>query len=337
LRLALRLGDQAAHQEALDGVADAKRSEAERLRLLEVLGQLGRPGDLPTLLQILKGASTDTLRGAALAALQTYAKTEVYATVLALYPQWSPGLRGKAQTLLTSRPESALLLLKAVDNGKLPAKEIGLEQLRRILVHKEPALEKLVEKHWGKIAPATAGEKLTQIRNVQAVLQKGKGDLMRGKALFTQHCATCHTLFGQGNKVGPDLTTADRKSRDFLVSNIVDPSAIIRPEFAAYVVVTTDGRILTGLVVEATPQAVTLLDAKNERTKLPRDKIDTLKVSPVSLMPEKLLDGLTDQQLSDLFSYLQADPSQIQGVAPRPRNQHWPTDVVGVLAAGEAG
>jgi mono/diheme cytochrome c family protein len=56
-----------------------------------------------------------------------------------------------------------------------------------------------VEKHWGKIAPATAGEKLTQIRNVLAVLQKGKGDLVRGKALFTQHCTTCHTLFGQGN------------------------------------------------------------------------------------------------------------------------------------------
>jgi putative heme-binding domain-containing protein len=130
--------------------------------------------------------------------------------------------------------------------------------------------------------------------------------VVAGAALFTQHCATCHTLFGQGNKVGPDLTSADRKSRAFLVSNIVDPSAIIRPEFAAYVVVTTDGRILTGLVVEATPQAVTLLDAKNERTVLPRDKIDTLKVSPVSLMPEKLLDSLTDQQLCDLFSYLKS-------------------------------
>jgi putative membrane-bound dehydrogenase-like protein len=313
LRLALRLGDEAAHEEALRGVADAKRPEAERLRWLDVLGQLGRPGDLPPLLQILKQASTDTLRGAALAALQTYAKAEVYEAVLALYPQWSPGLRGKAQNLLTSRPESALLLLKAVDTGKVAAKEIGLEQLRRILLHKESALEKLIEKHWGKIAPATAGEKLTQIRNVLAALQKGNGDLARGKALFTQHCATCHTLFGQGNKVGPDLTSADRKSRDFLVSNIVDPSAIIRPEFAAYTVLTTDGRLLTGLVVEATPQAVTLIDAKNERIVLSRDKIDTLKVSPVSLMPEKLLDGLTDQQLCDLFSYLQADPGQAQG------------------------
>src|SRR5262249_19733607 len=154
----------------------------------------------------------------------------------------------------------------AVDTGKLAAKEIGLEQLRRILLHKDAALAKLIAKHWGTIAPATAGEKLTQIRNTLTTLQKGKGDAGRGKALFTQHCAVCHTLFGQGNKIGPDLTGAERNNRDFLVTSIVDPSAVIRPEFTAYNVLTTDGRILTGLVVEVTPQAVTLLDAKNERT-----------------------------------------------------------------------
>jgi putative membrane-bound dehydrogenase-like protein len=308
LRLALRLGEPAAHDEAVQGASDAKRPEAERLRLLEVLGQLGRPDDLASLLQILKQASTDTLRGAALTALQSYAKAEVYDTVLALYPQWSPGLRNKAQTLLTSRPESALLLLKAVDTGKVAAKEIGLEQLRRIVLLKQPALDKLVEKHWGKIAPQTAGEKLTQIRNVLAVLQKGKGDPVRGKALFTQHCATCHSLFGQGNKIGPDLTSADRKNREFLVTNIVDPNAVIRPEFAAYTVLTTDGRLLTGLIVEATPQAVTLVDAKNDRTIVPRDKIDDMKPSTISLMPEKLLDVLTESEIRDLFSYLQSDP-----------------------------
>jgi putative membrane-bound dehydrogenase-like protein len=316
LRLALRLGDQGAHDEALERVTDAKRPEAERLRLLEVLGQLGRPDDLAPLLNLLKQASTDTLRGAALTALQSYAKDDVYQTVLTLYPKWSPGLRAKARTMLTSRPASALLLLQTIDAGKIAAKEIELEQLRRILLHKDTALEKLVEKHWGKVAPATGGEKLTRIRNVLAVLQKAKGDLTRGKALFTEHCATCHTLFGQGNKIGPDLTSADRKNREFLVTNIVDPSAVIRPEFTAYNLLTTDGRILTGLIVESTPQAVTLLDAKNERTVMPRDKIDTLKASPVSLMPEQLLDGLTDQQICDLFSYLQSDGSPASGVAP---------------------
>src|SRR5262249_57899024 len=101
---------------------------------------------------------------------------------------------------------------------------------------------------------------------------------------FKQHCAICHTLFGEGNKVGPDLTSADRKSRELLMLNIVDPSAVIRPEFGAYTLLTTDGRLLTGLVIETTEQAVTLRGAKHENTTVPRDRIDELKPSPVSLM-----------------------------------------------------
>src|SRR5207302_5802519 len=111
------------------------------------------------------------------------------------------------------------------------------------------------------------------------------------------HCATCHTLFGEGQKVGPDLTGADRKNRDFLVVSVVDPSAVIRPEFAAHNVITTDGRFLTGLIAEQTPNAVTLLDAKGQRTVLAREKIEPLMPSLVSPMPEKILDPLADQQL----------------------------------------
>src|SRR5262249_32292907 len=132
----------------------------------------------------------------------------------------------------------------------------------------------------------------------------------------------CHTLFGEGNKVGPDLTGADRKNRDFLLSNIVDPSAVIRVEFLAYVVETRDGRTLTGLVAESTPKAVTLVDDKNERTVLARSKIATMAASPVSLMPEKILDGLSDQEIRDLFSYLQSD-----GPAGPPRGAKEPLRV----------
>ena len=57
-------------------------------------------------------------------------------------------------------------------------------------------------------------------------------------------------------------------------------------EFAAYNVSTTDGRFLTGLIAEQTPNTVTLVDAKNERTVLPRSKIEKMEAAPTSLMPE---------------------------------------------------
>ena len=166
---------------------------------------------------------------------------------------------------------------------------------------------KVIEKHWGKIGAATAAEKIARIRALNHMMPQARGDAVKGKEIFTKTCAICHTLFGEGTKLGPDLTGADRKNRDWLLSNIVDPSAVIRPEYLAYVVNTKDGRSLTGLVVESTPTAVTLVNEKNERTVIPRDKIEEMTASPVSLMPEKLLDPFDDQAIRDLFAYLQGD------------------------------
>jgi putative heme-binding domain-containing protein len=130
---------------------------------------------------------------------------------------------------------------------------------------------------------------------------------MRGKELFAKNCGTCHTLFGQGNKIGPDLTGADRKNNEFLLSNIVDPSAVIRKEFFTYVVEVKDGRLLTGLIAENSPSSVTLLDAKNQRTVIAQDEIEEMTRSPLSIMPEKILEQLDAQQVRDLMGYLRSD------------------------------
>ena len=153
----------------------------------------------------------------------------------------------------------------------------------------------------------TSGEKTSRIRSVAHILNQGKGDPVNGKVLFTKTCAVCHTFFGEGGKVGPELTGADRKNRDFLLTSIIDPSAFIRPEFVSYVVEMKDGRVLTGLIVEQTPDAVTLVDAKAEKTVLPRSKIDSMETSATSLMPEKLIDPLDDQEIRDLISYIQSN------------------------------
>lgn len=125
--------------------------------------------------------------------------------------------------------------------------------------------------------------------------------------MFTKHCATCHQLFGEGGKVGPDLTHANRKDREFLLASLVDPSAVVRREFLSHVVVTSDGRTLTGLVAEQSSGELTLVDAKGDRHRVPRSQIDSVRESPVSLMPENLLTGLSPQELRDLFAYLQAE------------------------------
>src|SRR5207244_3843632 len=134
-----------------------------------------------------------------------------------------------------------------------------------------------------------------------------KGNLAEGKKVFQTACALCHKLFGEGNNIGPDLTSADRKNTDYLLSQIVDPSAYIRPEYVAYQAQLKDDSVIDGLIVESSPSAVTLLDRNNERNVLSRAQLRELKKSAVSLMPEGLLEALPAQSVMDLFSYLQAD------------------------------
>src|SRR5262249_1309556 len=197
----------------------------------------------------------------------------------------------------------ARALLQAVEAGQISDKEIPVDQVRLMLLHRDAKLDPIIEKHWGKVRSATPGETQLRIRNLQTVLSQGRGDPANGHRLFTEHCGKCHQLFGEGNKVGPDLTGADRQNRDFLLTNIVDPNAVIRNEYVAYVVAMKDGRLLTGLIADSTPKTVTLLDEKNQRTTLSREAIEEINPSPVSLMPEKLLDPLSAQEVRDLFSY----------------------------------
>jgi putative membrane-bound dehydrogenase-like protein len=308
VRLAFRLGSAEAYDRAVKLAAEAKTAEADRVALIDLLGQTGKADCVPTLLSIFEQANSESLRGAALAALQSFPDPKIAETALTLYPKLPGGLRGRAQGMILSRPASALAFLKEVDSGKIDAKQISADQVRPVLSFKDDEINKIVEKHWGKLGPATAGEKIARVRSVNLILSRGgAADRTRGHELFTKNCATCHTLFGEGNKIGPDLTTADRKNREYLITQVVDPSLVIREEFLAYRVTTTDGRVLTGLIVEQTPGAITLVNEKNERTTIPRAKIDELMASAISLMPEKILDPLSDEELIDLFAYLQGE------------------------------
>jgi putative heme-binding domain-containing protein len=275
-----------------------------RVAMLQLLGELGEPSTLATLLSLVTNRGPEQIKLAALDAVQSIPNPDTD-RLPALYPNLTGVVRTKAREVLLSRKAWARAFLGQIDSGKLPASEVSVEELRKVPLLQDPQLDDLVRKHWGNISPGTPEVKLADVRRFNNDLRAFDGDPGRGHEIFKKTCAVCHRLFDEGGAIGPDLTHANRKDRDYLLLNIVDPSAVIRKEFLSYNLETSDGRFLSGLIVEQTPDHVTLLSATNERTTVPQDKIKTLQESPISLMPENLLTGLKPQELRDLFSYLQ--------------------------------
>ncbi|MGD9723188.1 MAG: PVC-type heme-binding CxxCH protein [Pirellulales bacterium] len=308
LRLAARLGRPAALARATALAADEQLPAEQRGAAIGLLAELRAAESVELLLRLVRGPGTEVVREQALTALAAFEDERIAPALLAAYSEADGALRRRMVDALLGRNAWAAALLAAVDEGRIAAKDIAVEQLRVVAHHQDAALDALVNKHWGRIAAGTPEERLAEMRRIQNDLRAAPGDLAAGKPLFTKHCGTCHRLHGEGNQVGPELTHANRKNSDELLNTIVNPSAVVRREYLSFLVHTTEGRVLTGLLVDQSLGSVTLLDAKNQRTTVPRERIEVMTESPTSLMPDNLLATLRPQELRDLFAYLQSDP-----------------------------
>jgi putative heme-binding domain-containing protein len=152
------------------------------------------------------------------------------------------------------------------------------------------------------VAPTAEIEK--EALRLKDILRAGTGDAAKGQAHFTARCAVCHTLFGQGNQVGPDLTGYERGSLDFWLHSLLTPSLEIREGFGNYIVKLKSGQILAGIIARQDATGLQLRDAANQLTQVRQADVESLEASPISLMPPMLTAGLADADLRDLFAYL---------------------------------
>lgn len=294
-----------ATREAFDPKADAKR----RVALLGILATTAGPSLAEPALKLIGSQQSDDVRSAALAILSKLDDVVIAKSLIDHYrSERTAAMQAKIRDVLLARSTFASEWLGQVDRGAIPASSISLDEIRRVALFADPKLDALVAKHWGKVQAATREEKLAEVRRLNNDLRAGTGDAEKGRTLFKAHCGACHQLFGEGTKVGPDLTAANRQDRDFLLVSLVDPSAVIRKEFVGVIVQTTDGQTVTGLPVSRADGGVTLVDAKGEKRVLTAGEIADVRESPVSPMPENLYRSWKPQELRDLFAHLQRKP-----------------------------
>ncbi|WP_236696073.1 PVC-type heme-binding CxxCH protein [Rhodopirellula islandica] len=308
LPLRLRQGDAAAIKQALQLIEQSGTPIQTKVALIETLGEIQNEQALAVLRRRLQGDPSGAVKLAALQALSRFADESIGSWIASAYQSSmddAGNLRETAIRVLSSREPWASVLLNEIDAAKINVERVPADVVVQMQAFENASLRERVTKHWGTVR-ATPAEKQVQIAEFQSVVRStSQADLAHGKALFTKHCGTCHRLFGEGGKVGPDLTGYERSNLDFLSLAIIDPSAAIREEFTNYRLLTADGQVLSGLLEDQTPDTVTMRTAEGNAVRVSRDDIDALQASPVSLMPENILEALSVEDVRDLLAYLQ--------------------------------
>jgi putative heme-binding domain-containing protein len=304
--LGVRQGLPEAIDKALQTINNPKAKSEDRLDCIEVFGEVHQPRCIPALLAIARGPANDPLRKAALTALEQYDDSSIGAAVVSIHDSLNPDLRAIAQTLLTSRKAWRLQFVEGVEKGGIARENVPGDVVRRLALTKDDQLAAAVRRVWGEVKGTTTEEMRREIDRVARVIRSGKADPYAGKKLFAVNCANCHSLFGKGGAVGPDLTAYRRDDLNGLLVNVVNPSAEIREGYENHLVITQSGRTLSGVLLEQDPKTVVLRTPDGQRVAIARDDVAEMSISGVSLMPEGLLQRLSDQQVRDLFAYLRS-------------------------------
>ena len=258
-------------------------------------------------MSLLTDDATDPIKIAALSALGYFSDDHIADAILNRFSALSPQLRARSVELLCSRPSWALKLAESIDRQTIPSSTVSRELVQRLRQYDDPRLITTDREELGQDPPRDSVRNARPYQRGLAIARQTSRRCRTRQAHFRENLCDLPQTHGSGAAVGPDLTGAERKNRELLVQNIVDPSGVIRQEFMTHVAMTKDGQVFTGLLAESTADTITLVDSKNQRTVLKRTDLEALKESPVSLMPEKLLDDLTDQQVRDLVAYLQTE------------------------------
>jgi putative membrane-bound dehydrogenase-like protein len=307
-KLALAFGDPAALPELRASLAAPETGVTKRLEALEALVRFKDPTTVPLLFDLLDEAP---MQGAAIRAFASFDDPAAAAAIVDRYAALGQDERRDALDTLSARASYATSLLDALEAERIPRTDLGAFVARKIESLNDAELAVRLEGLWGRVRPS-AEEKTARIAELKATLTGGAllaADPSRGREVFARTCQQCHTLFGTGGDVGPELTGANRADLDYLLSNVIDPNAVVGKDYLATLVWTTGGRLVTGIQRASNDSAITL-QSENETVVVAREEIDVLRLSDLSTMPEGLLATLAADEIAGLFAYLQS-PGQV--------------------------
>jgi putative membrane-bound dehydrogenase-like protein len=300
--LGIKFGDERAMTMLAFAMNNEKLSPARRQRAIALLAPTKRPEMAEAFRHLLVDPK---VRGAAIKALALYSDAEIPSAIMKHYSSFTAEEKADAVITLAGRKDGALALLAAVGDKRIPKSDVSAFAARQMKALNDKAISALLEDVWGTVKPASA-TRAAQTAKLKALLTPEyvkTADAANGKSVFTKTCASCHKLNGEGGDVGPDLTGSQRANLDYVLENVLDPSAVVPGEYKMTAFYLSDGRVVTGLLKKEAGQTVTVRTV-NDTLQIPVKEIDSRKPTNLSLMPEGLLDAMKDEEIRDLIAYL---------------------------------
>jgi len=287
-----------------DVVAKSEESavRTEAAKLGPVFDQ-GEPMVAKDWLQLL---NDQTRRNQAIRELAAYDDAKIALAILKPYSRYLTEDKEAAISTLSSRVEYARPLLNAVEKGQIPSEDISAFHTRQIHNLGNNQLNQKLEEFWGKLRQSPE-EKQIQIASWQVKLTPERissANISNGKLMFERACAACHVIFGEGGGLGPHLDGSDRKNLFYLLENLIDPSAVLPQDYRMSVITLKDGRVLSGNITEQTRHTITLAGLTSVEVIAVADVVKQEQFEQ-SIMPEGLLQTMTEQDVADLIAFLQ--------------------------------
>lgn len=293
-------GDREATQRAFEVLKDKTGPASQRQRALQTLAaqqQVQLVAELPSLLL------DPAVRQQAIRAIAAFDSRSLGKLLIDNYETFSTDEKTEAVNTLSSRSIYGNMLMNEIKANRIPKRDVPPNVARQLLRVVGSGFVEV----WGPIeqvpSDEAAYEKYRQILTEDAL---SNADVKRGKALYRQSCGSCHKMYGEGGIMGPDLTGSNRKDINYILLNVLEPSAEIQDDYKMVVINTRDGRTYSGNVIGEDPRQVTLrIVGQNEPVLINKSTIQSREVAPVSMMPPGLFEHLDKTEVIDLVAYLQ--------------------------------
>lgn len=292
-------------QTLLRRIGDEELTDADRINAARLLVSVAtRPVVASAVIDVLTPQSSSELAVGLCEILSQVPSRSIAASFVYHWGALSKPARQAAAAVMLRRPGWTDSLLNALEFGRISIQDLTIDQVEELLRHPDPALAaraRAVAERWRRLPQSDRAELVRRL----APLAERRADPERGQAVYELHCARCHRHGALGSGLGPDLTGLSTRTKAEILTEIIDPNRTVEGNYRVHLISTTDGRLLTGMMVSETRTGIELIDNQGRRQTVLRAALSDQTITDRSLMPEGY-EALPADDLAALLEFLTA-------------------------------